>query len=1322
MDKKKIGLIVIILFLFIGLGSFVFANPNEEENLKKGDNVEKVDKVKDKDEEEKDADEEQTLNTVDEDDSDNTVNTNNNNTNTNNNNNNNDGGTGMTGGPDENYDLALEAVKKAETSFTQDDVDTAKELVEQVTNEDDKKELSDRLDAVQKAIDAEKLVAELENKVKNSKNLADMNSARDYRTEEKIEEIVSKLKDSSLKEELEKRLETVAKILDDNNSPVITGIDNNSYTKDDVTLTIEDENEVTTKVTLNGKEVEFTGKFTKEGTYVVTVVDKAFNETTLTFTIDKTAATIDFSTLDFSKSNVNFEELNGMKIYYVKNEDAFVFRIKFNEKLLENPILKVGKKEVELKAVENLVAKGEYVYESLIKITTENKLSDGFIELFVTNIKDLAGNETTDEKLTNHTETTNHRKVILDNTKPSIIVKDNFVGTIDEKIFSNVSFQLKDQYKIDKVKINGLEHKFTPNTVGDLNFDLGKNYYVEGQNLVILFDLAGNEIKYTFTLDTTAPKVVKASVSGGKLDKKNNNTWYVKEDKIIYLNAYFKEELAVKPIFTINDKVKVEATTVKYNEKDKTWNYAAVYKVSANDGLVDGLIDVKVSGYKDIAGNPGSDDLNDDSIWIGGQKNVVIDRTIPNFVVKDGYIGDIDKKIYSYVSFQLRDNFAVASVNVNGKEYSRKPNQYSDLNFQDANYVEGKNKVILKDFAGNQNVYEFVLDTTAPRVVKASVSGGNLDKKNNNTWYVKEDKIIYLNAYFKEELAVKPIFTINDKVKVEATTVKYNEKDKTWNYAAVYKVSANDGLVDGLIDVKVSGYKDIAGNPGSDDLNDDSIWIGGQKNVVIDKTNPERRVLGIALNGNIDSINAKNGDSIRIWVYFDEELRTLPKVKLGEKEYVMYHAPESNKYAYHLDVTLSDEMKLPQGKIDFKIYGYTDKAGNTNKELTKKDITYNPDKRNGKLVYDSIAPTFNFTNGKMYNYDFEVVVNDSMLAGMDVYNYSTGETIKLTGASNNKWKMTGETEHNMYKITAYDWAGNTSNIWIYKDTVKPVISGTGKTADSIVDIVNNGTYKSVDLKISDKNLSEVYVNDELVQSYEWDKVGDYEHIFDKHGKYVVKAVDRGENIETIEFNIDTEGPTVDTLRVKGLRPNKGTENFKYVKVGDTFQVILTTVEELKTLPTLYVDNQTVTNVVSKKFDNYYQYIMSYTILQDTTLVEGEAIKFKLSGYADALNNYGKDLTNDDIKIGNGQTSVTFDKTKPKITIDRDITLKVGDKFIDDIGEHVEDNITPLDNLYIGGGWGTFKDTTQPGDYYLNYKVMDEAGNYEVATRKIHVVA
>ena len=204
-------------------------------------------------------------------------------------------------------------------------------------------------------------------------------------------------------------------------------------------------------------------------------------------------------------------------------------------------------------------------------------------------------------------------------------------------------------------------------------------------------------------------------------------------------------------------------------------------------------------------------------------------------------------------------------------------------------------------------------------------------------------------------------------------------------------------------------------------------------------------------------------------------------------------------------------------------------------------------------------------------------------------------------------------------------------------------------------------------------------------------------------------------------NIDKESPVVDTLRVKGLKDGEGTTNFKKIKVGDTFQVILTTIEELGTLPVLVVDGKEITDVKVNKFDTYYQYIVSYKIPEDTTLIDGEQIAFVLKGYTDKAGNPGIELTNDNIKIGNEQTEVIFDKSAPTILIDRNITLHVGDNFVDDIREKIFDNVTSVENLYVGGGWGTFKDTSVAGNYHLNYKIMDEAGNYSVATRNITVI-
>ena len=295
MNKKKAGLLIILLFLIIGLGSFVFANPDNQENLEERE-IEGRDRngSDSEDNRENEESESDTLLTAE---TDNEVGNNNQNGN-----NTLFGNNGFTNTPNTSdnqgtveYDYyadALKAVQNAESSLCQGDVDYAASLVDRVTNQSQKDELNSRLEAVQDIIDVTALIERLENMVTNSTNRDDILESIDYRNDEKIEELVNNLVSGTAKDNLVDRLETVNKILNDNKVPVISGIDNNSFTSSDVSLTITDTNEVTTTVTLNDNEVDYTDTFTDEGTYVVTVVDAAFNETTLTFTIDRTLPSI----------------------------------------------------------------------------------------------------------------------------------------------------------------------------------------------------------------------------------------------------------------------------------------------------------------------------------------------------------------------------------------------------------------------------------------------------------------------------------------------------------------------------------------------------------------------------------------------------------------------------------------------------------------------------------------------------------------------------------------------------------------------------------------------------------------------------------------------------------------------------------------------------------------------------------------------------------------------------------------------------------------------------------------------------------------------
>ncbi|HMS93188.1 MAG TPA: Ig-like domain-containing protein [Candidatus Saccharibacteria bacterium] len=112
---------------------------------------------------------------------------------------------------------------------------------------------------------------------------------------------------------------------------------------------------------------------------------------------------------------------------------------------------------------------------------------------------DVAGNSTTYE-------------FVLDTTAPKITVKPGYIGTLGDKIFSNVSFALEDYgsssiNKLDKYTINGHLSDFSNNKWSDANFQNIKAHLVEGENTLVLYDEAGNSSSYTFIYDATKPTV-----------------------------------------------------------------------------------------------------------------------------------------------------------------------------------------------------------------------------------------------------------------------------------------------------------------------------------------------------------------------------------------------------------------------------------------------------------------------------------------------------------------------------------------------------------------------------------------------------------------------------------------------------------------------------------------------------------------------------------------------------------------------------------------------------------------------------------------------
>lgn len=419
--------IALVLFLFLALSIFAFANPGKEDKeFTDGGNkeqTEQVDKNDSKDENSKNQENIQTENNEVKDNS---------------------------------YETALEAVKKAEASYKQEDVDAAKDLVNKVTDPTKKGELEDRLEEVEAGIEAMALIQELEYQIARSENKEDLNDAKDYRDENEVANKVAALTNEKVKEALQERLDRVSKILDDDKAPVINIEDNQAF-KENVTIEVEDEagNDFTIYLSKDGEEKEIIENgttTTSEGIYELTVVDKAFNEETIRFVVDGTNPKFNGLT-----SGKHYEEIT------IAVED------------LSNTTITISKDHTEKTSVDNNTT-----------ITEE-----GTYEITAT---DEAGNTTT-------------IWVVVDKTAPTIDRTNE-----EEYVTKDQTVTVKDRY-LTAVKVEGPEFEGTYTredfTVGDKNenFAIEFDFTKEGTYTIKATDKIGLVTEETFTIDKTAPVI-----------------------------------------------------------------------------------------------------------------------------------------------------------------------------------------------------------------------------------------------------------------------------------------------------------------------------------------------------------------------------------------------------------------------------------------------------------------------------------------------------------------------------------------------------------------------------------------------------------------------------------------------------------------------------------------------------------------------------------------------------------------------------------------------------------------------------------------------
>ena len=288
MENKKKYFIAILLFIFIGLMIFTFANPKDDKEEDKLDGN-KTQEVDDDESDKKDEDDDKEV-TEDQNGSQDT---------------------NPTNGPeivDDSYDKAKKLVeelqKLVDKSNSLKTLNTARDYhsdnevqkaVDAVTNKDLQKELQDILDELSKLLDdttaPELNVSNGTVYASNIEVTSDDENAKITVTNSEGKTVNGVLKDGkyTVKAVDDAFNEVTVEITVDTQAPKVSGVKNNTVTKDDVTLTVEDLTNTTVKV--NGEETEDL-TFTEDGKYEVELTDEVGNSTNVSFTIDKTAPTI----------------------------------------------------------------------------------------------------------------------------------------------------------------------------------------------------------------------------------------------------------------------------------------------------------------------------------------------------------------------------------------------------------------------------------------------------------------------------------------------------------------------------------------------------------------------------------------------------------------------------------------------------------------------------------------------------------------------------------------------------------------------------------------------------------------------------------------------------------------------------------------------------------------------------------------------------------------------------------------------------------------------------------------------------------------------
>lgn len=892
----------------------------------------------------------------------------------------------------------------------------------------------------------------------------------------------------------------------------------------------------------------------------------------------------------------------------------------------------------------------------------------------------------------------------------------------DGGIYQSLSLRVSDNDLISVVQeLNGEKTTLASYTWENNPEYVDFEFTEEGTYTITATDRAGNSSFIIFTIDTTPADAIHEAVNILEVGEPNEQSeYYVTTGDIVQVYARFNEILGGNPTFTlINNNqeyvIPTEDVIVTGPNDEGKYTYKINYEVKA-DEMDEGEITLKISNIYDRAGNKTEDitkPTNGHRVYIDRVNPEVLSLTQEYEDKKGGRI-----KVTITTSEEIFGEFVHEWRKVGENTYE--------------NYFYRTEEVTINftDIAGNKNSYTFTVDKTAPVYSAMGIFNWTNNKNNEDITYATKDEHIRLYVAFPEMLGTNP------KVDIYGQDGTVTTLDMAYSEAAEYYFVEFDttdelNLPQGKINYRIYGYKDEAGNVGVD-LTQDNTTSKEYPYVIYDSVAPVYSSLGITdldeFKDEVGKLYVKNGDTVRVLVYFDEKLAVEPTVKIGNKEFKATYREESSKNqpAYYADVKITDELGLTDGVINFEVYGYSDISGNTGKVLTNEDINMSS---YPSVTLDNTTPEaigLRMTGGEVVDENGEKVwyvskddkiyfyvefaeelavspklkINDAIVVDFnnglykdDRYIYAAIYTVKEDDALQD-----GTLAIEVYGYA--DQAGNVGQALKNEDITLPsqkniVVDKTAPTFNIMDGMVTND---NVLVEVTDTNYT--YTSITNVTSTNQTNT---RFTLESTGVYTLVAYDKAGNSTTITLTIDKVNPEIILPEgVIGLNKNE-----KHIEAGSTLSLegLVQAKDNFDENVKLELKYVTFYAPSGLKEDNIYNYDFSNGI--DTKKVGRYNLDYVAT---DAAGN----VTKKTLLI------MISDTTKPVISIDRTVELNVGDEFVEDIYSKISDNSDDTLKVEIYPVNGKEVDTTQAGTYQINYKISDTSGNYEVATRTVIV--